>query len=189
MEEECEGFDFGCGEGFWWLIAVAVVVIVGGTAAVESVRVCERAEQSGEVGGHDVGDEPGDGFRVQDDGGCQVGRQQVGGEDQVDVELEAGVVECDVDSPVLCLASWVVFGGVEDLVSGGEVVGQDVLFRRLAGGGALKFLDVFVGEGCQEGEVGCVAPEADLGHFDEQGPLGLCEFLGGFGGRRGIVAF
>ncbi len=169
------------------LPGVAVVVVVRRTGGVESARVSERVQQGGEVGGHDVGHEPGDGFRVQDDAGREPSGQEVRGEEQVDEELEAGVVEDDVDAAVAGGGA-LRGGGGEDVVGGGQVVGEDGAFGGFAGGGGLECLDVGVGQGGQEGEVGGVAPEADFGHFEEEGLCGLGGVGWGAGGGGGGVA-
>ena len=185
LEKRGEVFHFSSREGFRCLPIVALIILRDAT--IESLRIRQRVQQSPEIGRYDIRDEPGDRFWVQDNGGREVRREQVSGENQIDEELEAGVVEHNVDSAVLVLTGRVVFRGAEDLIRGGEVVGQDVFLRRLARRGALEFLDVFVGEGGQEGEVGGVAPEAYLGHFGEDGFLGVCEVIGSFGTGFGII--
>lgn len=148
--------------------ALQLLVVRG--RLVERLRVGEEAQGLGKVGGQDVRDEPGNGLGVEDDVGGEAGGQQVAGEDEVDVELEAGVVEDDVD-PAFGLA--LGLGLLEGVKGAGEVVDQDVLLGGLAGLGALELLDVLVGQGGEEGQVGGVAPEADLAHFGEEEPLSV----------------
>lgn len=170
VEEEFDFGDFLLRQGVEGLSG-----LVGGS--VEGLRVGEGGDEGGKVRGRDVGDEPGDILGVEDDGGCEAGGEEVAGEDEVDEELEAGVVEDDVDAAVLVLA--VATGLVQDVEGGVEVIDEDVLLRGLAGFGTLELLDVFVGEGSEEGEVGGVTPEADLAHLGEEDTVGLLDLLWG----------
>ena len=118
---------------------------------------------------------------MQDDVGREAGGEQVAGQDQVDVELEAGVVEDDVDAALLIAG---FLGSEQQIEGGGEVVDEDVLLGCLPRLGALELLDVLVGQVGEEGQVGRVAPEADLAHLHEEDLFGLLvdwAVLSGFG--------
>lgn len=179
VEEEFDFGDFLLREG-----VEALAGLVGGS--VEGLRVGEGGDEGGEVRGSDVGDEPGDVLGVEDDSGCEAGGEEVAGEDEVDEELEAGVVEDDVDAAILILA--VTAGLVQDVEGGVEVVDEDILLRGLAGFRALELLDVFVGEGGEEGEVSGIAPEADLAHLGKEDAVGLLDLLRGLA-LRALACF
>lgn len=106
---------------------------------------------------------------MQDDVCCQTGGEEVTSEDEVNVQLESSVVEDDVDA-ALSLA--LGLGLLQQLVHSGEVVGDDVLLRSLAGLGALQLLDVLVRQARQQGQVSRVAPQANLAHLSEEKLLG-----------------
>lgn len=143
-------------------------VIVLGRRLVKVSGVGKGVEEGGEVARHDVGHEPGHRLGVEDHDGGESRREEITRQDEVHVELETGVVQDDVHPPLLFAF---LLGLEEQIVCGGEVVDKDVLFRCLASLGALQFLDILVGQAGQEGEVGGVAPEADLAHFHEQEPI------------------
>lgn len=148
--------------------------VVGG--GVEGLGVGEGADEVPKVRGRDVGDEPGDQLGVEHDGGGEPRGEEVAGEDEVDEELEAGVVEDDVDAAVGGLVG--VAGGVEHVKGGVQVVDENVLLRSLARLRALQLLDVLVGQRRQERQVRGVAPEADLAHLREENAVRLLDLLG-----------
>ena len=150
---------------------------------VESLGVLQDIERVREIPGDDVRDEPGDVLGVEDDVGREAGFQQVAGEDEVDEELEAGVVEHDVDAAVFLAAA---LGVLQHLESRGEVVCDDLVLVRLARLGALEFLHLFEAEVHEQGEVGGVAPEADFAHFDEEGFFGFGALFFGELGEGGV---
>ncbi|KFY69266.1 hypothetical protein V498_10503 [Pseudogymnoascus sp. VKM F-4517 (FW-2822)] len=129
----------------------------------EGARVVQRGEQGREVGGHDVRHKPWDRFRVQRHARREPGREQVPGQQQVGEQLEARVVEDDVDGAVAARG----LRGEEHVVRAAQVVDEDVLLGGLARLGALQLLDVGVRERRQQREVRRVAPQADLGDLGE----------------------
>lgn len=164
LEEEAQLRRLLVGERCRRLLLVLLVVR---GRLVEGPRIREGAEQGGEVPRQDVRHEPGDRLGMQHDERREPGREQVPGEDEVDVELEARIVEDDVHPPLrLALALRLVEKGV----GGAEVVDQDVLLGRLPRLGPLQLLDVFVRQARKQREVGGVAPETDLAHLGEQQP-------------------
>lgn len=166
---------------------LACLLVLGGEAGIECYRVAQRIEEGVEVGGDDVGDEPRDRLGEEDDVGGEPGGEEVPREDEVDEELEAGVIEDDVDAAMGLAAG----GGLEVFEGGegvGEVVDDDVGLGGFAGLRALQLLDVVVGKVREEGEVGRVAPEADLAHFVEEEGFGLRGVFGGRGGGAWLGA-
>ena len=145
-------------------------LLVLGLRLEESPGVGDGVEEGAEVSGQNVGDEPGDRLGTQDNLGGQAGGEQESGQDEVDVELEAGVVEDKVDA-TLRLA--LIASLLEQLVGLREVVDENVLLSLLAGLGTLQLLDVLVGHVGEERKVGGVAPEANLKHLGEKCLLGL----------------
>jgi hypothetical protein len=113
---------------------------------------------------------------VEDDVRGEARFQEVAGENEVDVQLEAGVVEHDVDAAVLLSAA---LGFFEHAESGVEVVRDDFLLVGFAGLGALQLLDLFEAKVHEEGEVGGVTPKANFAHFDEEGFFGFGALLFG----------
>lgn len=145
-------------------------LLVFGGRLVEVSRIREGAEQGREVPRQNVRHEPGDRFGMQHDERREPGREEVPGEDEVDVELEARVVEDDIHPPLFLTLALRLF---ENRVGGAEVVDQDVLLGRLPRLGPLQLLDVFVRQAREEREVGRVSPETDLAHLGKQQPLRL----------------
>src|SRR5512140_548781 len=99
-----------------------------GWRVVEMLRVREGVKESGKVPGENVGDEPGDGLGMKDDYSGKARREQEAGQDEIDVELEAGIVQDDVDPSILLTA---YPGRPEHPVRGEEVVDEHVLLRCL----------------------------------------------------------
>lgn len=168
VEQELDLAEFAVGER---LVGPARVVGRG----VESLRVGQRAEEIREVLGDDVRDEPRNGLGTQDHGRGEIRRQKVPRKDEVDEELEAGVVQHDVHAPLAVLPGLARI--TQNVVGGVRVVDDDVLLRGLARLRALQLLDVLVGEIGEERQVSGVAPKADLAHLREQYPLGLLDLL------------
>lgn len=166
LEEECQALRVRSRKR---LGGLALQLLFFGGCLVEALRARNGTEELGKVAREHVGHEPRDGLGVQDDVGRQAGGQKVSSENEVDVELESGVVEHDIDA-ALSLA--LGLGLLQELVDGGEVVDNNVLLGRLAGLGALQLLNVFVRQARQERQVGGVTPEADFAHFGEEQLLG-----------------
>lgn len=154
--------------------ALGLLVVIGGL--VEGLGVLEHVEGVGEVSGHNVRDEPRDVLGAEDDVSSEAGLEQVSGEHKVNEELEASVVEDDIDAAVFLATE---LGFLEHAESSREVVGDDLVLVGFAGLGALELLHFFETEVHQQGEIGGVAPKADLAHLDEECLLGLgAVFLG-----------
>lgn len=177
-EEELEVLDL---VGSQRLGGLALQLVLLGRGLEEDLGVGDGAEQAAEVGGQHVGDEPGDGLGPQDDLGGEARRQQVAGEDEVDVQLEARVVEDEVDAARLLPLG---LGLLEQLVGLRQVVDEDVLLGGLAGLAALQLLDVLVGHVGEQGQVGGVAPQADLEDLGEEQLLGGLVLGGGLVGAH-----
>jgi len=144
---------------------------------VEGLRVGEDVEQIRKVLGDNVRDEPRNGLGMEDDGRGEVCRQEVAGEDEVDEELEARVVEDDVDPPLAVLP---LLARVAQHIEGScHVVDDDVVLRSLARLRALQLLDILVREGRQKGQVRGITPQADLAHLIEEQSLRLLDLLRG----------
>lgn len=153
-----------------WRRRLPLVFLVVRWRLVEGPRICEGAEQSGEVSRQNVRHEPGDRLGMQHDERREPRREEVPGEDEVDVELEARIVEDDIHPALpLPLAPRLL----QNRVGGSEVVDQDVLLGGLPRLGSLQLLDVLVRQAREQREVSRVAPETDLAHLGEQQPLGL----------------
>lgn len=168
VEQELDLAEFPVGER---LVCPARVVGRG----VESLRVGQRAEEIREVLGDDVRDEPRDGLGTQDHGRSEIRRQKVTRKDEIDEELEAGVVQHDVHAPLAVLPGLARI--TQNVVGGVRVVDNDVLLRGLARLRTLQLLDVLVGEIGEERQVSGIAPKADLAHLCKQYPLGLLDLL------------
>jgi hypothetical protein len=91
--------------------------------------------------------------------------EKVASQDQVDVELEAGIIEDKVYTALLlafCL------GLLKQGKGFGKVVHEDVLFGGLSSLAALQLLNVLVGHVGKQRQVSRIAPQADLAHLGEQ---------------------
>lgn len=91
-------------------------------------------------------------------------------QDQIDVELETGIIEDKVYTALflaLCL------GLLEQSVRFGKVVDEDILLGGLSGLTALQLLNVLVGHVGKQRQVSRVTPQADLAHLGEQDLFGL----------------
>jgi hypothetical protein len=106
--------------------------------------------------------------------GSQTGGDEVAGEDEVDEEFEAGVVQDDVDAALFFA---LFLRRSEHFERLGQVVDEDVLLAVLARLRALQLLDVLVAQVGQQREVRRVAPQTDLAHFGEEHLLGVFELL------------
>lgn len=91
-------------------------------------------------------------------------------QNQVDVELEAGIIEDKVYTALLlafCL------GLLEQSKGLGKIVNEDVLFSGLSSLAALQLLDVVVGHVGKQRQISRIAPQADLAHLGEQNLFSL----------------
>lgn len=155
---------------------LALPLVVLGRRLEKGARVLDGVEQAAEVGRQHVRDEPGDRLGAQHNLRGQARGQQEAAENEVDPELEAGIVEDKVDA-ALGLAGGA--GRAQRVVHRGQVVGDDVLLGRLARGAALHLLNVLVRHVGEQGQVSGVAPEADLEHFSKERLFGV-EVVRGF---------
>jgi len=138
------------------------LLVLGGE---ERRRVGQRAQQRREVARHHVAHEPRHLLRVQHHRRGEPRPQQVPGEHEVDEQLEAGVVEDEVDAAVGRAAS---LRREQRGEGSAQVVDEDVLLTGFARGRALQPLDVGERDARQQAEVRRVAPQAHLAHLDEQ---------------------
>lgn len=166
-ENELEVLDLLLGQRSRGLVLKLLIL---GLGLEEEARVGDGVEESAEVARENVGDEPRNGLGTEDDLGSGAGGQEVSGEDEIDVQLETGVVEHEVDA-TLGLA--LVAGLLEDLVSLRKVVDQDVLLSPLTGLSTLQLLNILVGQVSEERQVSGVSPKTYLEHLGEQQLLGL----------------
>lgn len=130
-EDAVDGLLFLSRE-FRWRSALGAVVVRW--CLVECLGVLQHVEGIGEVAGHDVGDKPGDVLGVENDVSSKAGFEKVACEHEIDIELEAGVVEDDIDAAVFLATA---LGFLEHAESGVEVVGDDLLLVCFARVGAL----------------------------------------------------
>lgn len=155
--------------------ALALQLLVLGGGLEEGAGVGNGIQQAAKVCGQDIRDEPRDRLGTEDDLSSKARGKQETGQDKVDVELKASIVEDKVDAALLLA---IVTGLLERVVDGGEVVDENVLLGGLAGLAALHLLDILVCHVGEEREVSGIAPEADFEHFGKEDLFGF-NVLGG----------
>lgn len=136
-----------------------------GLGLEEGAGVGNGIQQRAEVSRQHVGHEPRDRLGADDNLGSQASGKQETSEDEIYIQLKAGIVKHKVDT-ALSLA--VGTGLLEDLVGGRQIVGEDVVLGLLAGLAALELLDILVGHVGQQREISGVAPEANLKELAEE---------------------
>jgi hypothetical protein len=162
LENKQEILNLLVGQGGGDLVLELLVL---GLGLEEFLGVGNGIEKQGEVGRKHVGDEPGNRLGSKDDLSGQTRRKQEAGQDEIDVKLEPGVVEDNVNAAFLLP---LIASLLEKGICFGEVVDQDVLLSRLAGLASLELLNILVGEVGEQRQISGITPEADLKHLRKE---------------------